>query len=982
MHWRTAWHGGTPCEAVPVGNPPTATEPAPGGDLANEEGAGLAPEFLPGNAVNAPTTVPGDASAANLGSSLSPDPGAAGPSAGAVAPSLGLASGALRVRPRRPVSPPPVSSDDGEYEEDYPEPTQLEQLEQRNRDLEAAVAQRDAALASVERRLSSLEGNVAAAQNTVRAPSPLTAARPMLFVSPGALRPTANPAQPIEVDVAASARAAQRVSAFRAAGYAGGHAITDTNGPRMPSTYPANDVAPSTGGPNRSPTNRGTHTPRFTDYRTTPNTGAVLHTDVARRIFNRPVNLSNPSDYAPVYYGDLPTPSHTFGAPRRGPYTFPRPNDSPFGPVLSHGDGGLRANPPLQSTRAASDPGAATPRLYDEHGRQTECPDLPPGFMIPSPFARAGAPMMYMPNQYSSYKKGLPPPDKWTDNSVASGRRAITFLEDYELYCSLQGFDPAALFPSYLTGRARDLWFQSMRDTCAITNGAYPTWPVLKEQFIQYTGEDLFKDIDSARQKLLTGHNLSMKPGTSLQSYVTDFRNTYILAGTLCMDNAMMVSAFMRGLASDLRTPVTKDLLALNNPTLDDVIKITIQNHKAIIACAGIAMPPPPPKKTATSVPQVAALRREVGGPSRPASCASVPTVHGSPANDHSDPGGEPTTNCLWCGLDGHWVPDCPKKAAGLTPEQAQRQLGTLTLVRKLREAIAAKRAAKAKRPASNSGRGGSSNSRGTVDGHHAMFLCDTGATHSFISADFASAHNLPVYKYAVERTWLLADNASLSCNGFVSVPLSLPGHHARCKLTVMPQFVKGYDVLLGDDWLFANQATLSYEHKTLSLSRPGEPTVQLPCHSAVPPAAIPAIKQPMVTPPPAFLISAIKATVPMATAKVAARWLRKGGRAVVAVISPDGSATPEPEVTPHGLPDAIKAQLDALLAEYSDVFTPLTGLPPDRPVGHTIPLEPGNRPPATPIQGSNVIVSICADVVVRSCTDVGIDICTAMHRL
>ncbi|MGQ3286047.1 retropepsin-like aspartic protease, partial [Bosea sp. (in: a-proteobacteria)] len=174
----------------------------------------------------------------------------------------------------------------------------------------------------------------------------------------------------------------------------------------------------------------------------------------------------------------------------------------------------------------------------------------------------------------------------------------------------------------------------------------------------------------------------------------------------------------------------------------------------------------------------------------------------------------------------------------------------------------------------------------GTVDGHVAQFLCDTGATHSFVSADFVSAHNLPVHKYAVQRTWLLADNASLSCNGFVSVPLSLPGHEARCKLTVMPKFVKGYDVLLGDDWLFANQATLSYEHKTLSLARPGEPAVQLPCHSAVPPAAVPAIKQPMVTPPPAFLISAMKATVPMATAKVAARWLRKGGRAVVAVIS------------------------------------------------------------------------------------------------
>ncbi|KAJ9529306.1 hypothetical protein QJQ45_007987 [Haematococcus lacustris] len=89
---------------------------------------------------------------------------------------------------------------------------------------------------------------------------------------------------------------------------------------------------------------------------------------------------------------------------------------------------------------------------------------------------------------------------------------------------------------------------------------------------------------------------------------------------------------------------------------------------------------------------------------------------------------------------------------------------------------------------------------------------------------------------------------------------------------------------------------------------------------------------------------------MPLAIAKVAARWLRKGDRAVVALISPDGSAIPQPEVTPHGLPDAIKAQLDSLLAEHSDVFTPLTGLPPDRSVGHTIPLEPGNRPPATPM--------------------------------
>ncbi|KAJ9508566.1 hypothetical protein QJQ45_012120 [Haematococcus lacustris] len=161
--------GGAPGEAPPAGDPPAATEPAPGQDLAPEEGAGLAPEFLPGGAVNAPATnpgappatnpgdapvyIPGVSPATNPGPSLSPDPGAPGPS---------------RVRTRRPT-PSPEPSDCDEDEEDDPEPTYLEQLEQRNRDLEAAVAQRDSALASVQRRLGSLEGHVAATQNTVAA---------------------------------------------------------------------------------------------------------------------------------------------------------------------------------------------------------------------------------------------------------------------------------------------------------------------------------------------------------------------------------------------------------------------------------------------------------------------------------------------------------------------------------------------------------------------------------------------------------------------------------------------------------------------------------------------------------------------------------------------------------------------------------------------------------------------------------------------
>ncbi|KAJ9532054.1 hypothetical protein QJQ45_003788 [Haematococcus lacustris] len=42
-------------------------------------------------------------------------------------------------------------------------------------------------------------------------------------------------------------------------------------------------------------------------------------------------------------------------------------------------------------------------------------------------------------------------------------------------------------------------------------------------------------------------------------------------------------------------------------------------------------------------------------------------------------------------------------------------------------------------------------------------------------------------------------------------------------------------------------------------------------------------------------------------------------------------------------------AQLTTLISEYDDVFAPFNTLPPQRPVGHTFPLQPGCKPPALP---------------------------------
>ncbi|KAJ9524744.1 hypothetical protein QJQ45_024345 [Haematococcus lacustris] len=61
-------------------------------------------------------------------------------------------------------------------------------------------------------------------------------------------------------------------------------------------------------------------------------------------------------------------------------------------------------------------------------------------------------------------------------------------------------------------------------------------------------------------------------------------------------------------------------------------------------------------------------------------------------------------------------------------------------------------------------------------------------------------------------------------------------------------------------------------------------------------------------------------------------------------------TSPPTPSINyPTSIPPAVAAQLTALISEYDDVFAPFNSLPPQRPVGHTIPPQPGCKPPALP---------------------------------
>ncbi|KAJ9511436.1 hypothetical protein QJQ45_029906 [Haematococcus lacustris] len=210
---------------------------------------------------------------------------------------------------------------------------------------------------------------------------------------------------------------------------------------------------------------------------------------------------------------------------------------------------------------------------------------------------------------------------------------------------------------------------------------------------------------------------------------------------------------------------------------------------------------------------------------------------------------------------------------------------------------------------------------RGWGTRHLARVLCDTGATHSFVSASFAAAHAVPVHMLKHMQEWHAANNTVLSCSQFVKADLSQPGVTVPCKLNVMPSLLPDFDVLLGNDWLNEHEAVMSYQDKTLSLAcDKGEPVV-LPC----PPADKSESGQSAVSNPASFLVNALRAKPPLASAKVAARWLRKGGTGVLALITVDNSSTPDPAPAEPDLPPGVSQAPNALLDEYADVFAPIT---------------------------------------------------------
>jgi hypothetical protein len=233
----------------------------------------------------------------------------------------------------------------------------------------------------------------------------------------------------------------------------------------------------------------------------------------------------------------------------------------------------------------------------------------------------------------------------------------------------------------------------------------------------------------------------------------------------------------------------------------------------------------------------------------------------------------------------------------------------------------------------------------GHLAGHKCQIMFDSGATSSFVSKKLAMRLGLQLQSAAVEV--IAFDGRALQSDGVVSARLRVQGLHERVSLRVV-EMEDSYDVILGNNWLNAHLAKLDYEHRCVSvLLRDKRYTLRAQQAGSLMEPCAPT--RPSLRSGPHFLSAA---QVKRHMRKRARMWLVHVRQKSADTADVDQvPALPQSAPSVRGQGCVPKEQLDAVLAEFSDVFQDLPpGLPPERAVSHTIPLKEGNHPPWRPL--------------------------------
>ena len=230
--------------------------------------------------------------------------------------------------------------------------------------------------------------------------------------------------------------------------------------------------------------------------------------------------------------------------------------------------------------------------------------------------------------------------------------------------------------------------------------------------------------------------------------------------------------------------------------------------------------------------------------------------------------------------------------------------------------------------------------------------LLDSGASHDFVGAPVVRRLGLPLLPCSWSHVHL-ADGGKQAILGQVTLRLSVGSLRLTVTPYVLAKLTDAASYILGSATLQKHFAVMDYAARSLLLRSARGSSCRVswlasPAQGG-PPAADAA---PCVNFAAAALLAAsasvasgssARPTVTSCGRKEAMRWLRKGAHALLVrpTVHLNVAAVPAETQDPA---------VASLLSEYADVFREIPGLPPVRPVDHTIPLTPGAQPVSRPM--------------------------------
>ena len=213
----------------------------------------------------------------------------------------------------------------------------------------------------------------------------------------------------------------------------------------------------------------------------------------------------------------------------------------------------------------------------------------------------------------------------------------------------------------------------------------------------------------------------------------------------------------------------------------------------------------------------------------------------------------------------------------------------------------------------------------GTIGGVSGNILLDSGASHCILSLSLSRQIGAVVTPN--QGTVTLGDGSETAVVGVAVLHVKLQAYQSKLHFLVM-DLSKGIDAVLGNDWLVNTKARLDFATGVCKLFK-GEHLVTLRPKRR----------------------KAHSLSSPVVSAMHYAKAAKQGGSLfMVQVKSLEADHDEDMEWGPSLVSPPV--DLEPLLTEFDDLFPQdlPAGLPPDRGVGHTIPLEAGAKPPWRPL--------------------------------